>query len=217
MPTVADIEIFDAIEQGTPEWFAIRAGIPTASEFAKLLARGRSGGESEGRRKYLNRLAAEIYMGKPADPEWEGNRHTRRGHELEPEARELYSIATGHAVVQVGFVRNGRKGCSPDGLILGPDGKPAGAVQIKTLLPHLMVAELLLSETRCPPEHKAQVQGEAWICEIEWVDVMMHCPGLPPIIHHEPRDRPYIMGLISAHAQFLEELDAIVERVRARA
>ena len=36
-------EIIDC-EQGTPEWFAARAGIPTASEFSTVLSEGRADG-----------------------------------------------------------------------------------------------------------------------------------------------------------------------------
>src|SRR5690606_8321866 len=36
-------EIID-VQQGTPEWFAARAGIPTASEFSTVMSEGRADG-----------------------------------------------------------------------------------------------------------------------------------------------------------------------------
>ena len=47
-------------EQGSPEWFKARAGIPTASEFHTVLAKGKGGGESLTRKTYLLKLAGEM-------------------------------------------------------------------------------------------------------------------------------------------------------------
>ena len=45
------MEIFD-FPQGSPEWHAIRAGLPTASEFSTVMAKGKTAGsESVTRRK----------------------------------------------------------------------------------------------------------------------------------------------------------------------
>ena len=49
------IEIINC-DQGTPEWFAARVGIPTASRFSDILAKG----EGKTRGRYLRDLAAEI-------------------------------------------------------------------------------------------------------------------------------------------------------------
>ncbi|MEC3912174.1 hypothetical protein U5A82_17345 [Sphingobium sp. CR2-8] len=49
--------------QGTPEWFACRMGIPTASQFSTIMASGRGGGESKTRRTYMLKLAGEILTG----------------------------------------------------------------------------------------------------------------------------------------------------------
>ena len=45
-------------EQGSPEWFSARSGIPTASEFHTVMAKGKGGGESLTRKTYLLKLAA---------------------------------------------------------------------------------------------------------------------------------------------------------------
>jgi len=54
-------------EQGTPEWLAARAGIPTASEFHTVMAVGKNGGKSLTRIAYLNKLAGEILTGEPME------------------------------------------------------------------------------------------------------------------------------------------------------
>lgn len=205
-------EVFPEIEQGTPEWHQIRSGIPTTSEFSAMLASGKGGGESATRKSYLQRLAGEIITGRPSEGGFKGNKDTERGHVQEPEARRLYCFTRDVEVEQVGFIRNGRKGYSPDALV-GSDG----AIEIKSKASHLMVAEIervLAKGTRTPPEFMAQVQGGMWIAEIEWVDMVIYCPGFDPIIHREYRDEAYIRRLIVAHGHFIEELDALVERIR---
>src|SRR6185503_15969852 len=101
----AMLEIFDAIEQGTPEWFQARLGIPTASEFDTVLATGRGGGESKTRRTYLYKLAGEILTGEPMYSFQ--NDHMQRGKEMESEARDMYVFLSDHELRQVGFIRNG--------------------------------------------------------------------------------------------------------------
>ena len=58
------MKIIDCV-QGTSEWHAARAGIPTASEFKTVLReRGVSkGSESVTRRAYINKLAGERITG----------------------------------------------------------------------------------------------------------------------------------------------------------
>lgn len=59
------VEIIN-VEQGTSDWFAARAGIPTASEFHSILAKGKGGQPSATRRKYMIKLATEVLTGKPS-------------------------------------------------------------------------------------------------------------------------------------------------------
>ena len=200
------MEIF-ACEQGSPEWFALRAGIPTASEFAAVLAQGRGGGPSKTRRTYMLKLAGERIMGEPA--EGVTNAHLDRGIAMEPEARAFYSFVTDHTVGPVGFIKSEAGcGCSPDGLI-GDDGM----LEIKTSLPHLL-ADLLLAD-QFPPGHKAQVQGQLWIAEREWCDLIVYWPKMPVFIKRAHRDEKYIDDLARAVEQFQEELDSVVAALRA--
>ncbi len=123
-------------EQGTPEWFAARLGIPTASEFSTVMAKGKDGGKSLTRKTYMLKLAGEILTGEPMESY--SNAHMDRGKEQEAEAREAYELMKDLDCQQVGFIRNGDKGCSPDSLI-GDDG----GLEIKTALPHIQVERLL--------------------------------------------------------------------------
>lgn len=199
------IEIWDC-EQNSADWALARTGIVTASQFKTVLANGRGGGESITRRKYLYTLAGEILTGEPTESY--SNRHMERGHEMEGEARNFYAYLRDEDPQRVGFIRNGRRGASPDSLI-GTDG----ILEIKTAIPSVLI-ELLVKD-QFPPEHKAQTQGQLWIGERDWVDICVYWPGIPPLIKRAGRDEKYISELSSAVDQFTEELDELVEKIRS--
>jgi hypothetical protein len=201
----SDLEVFDC-EQGSPEWFAARCGIPTASEFSTAQAKGRSGSDSVTRRKYLLTLAGEILTGEVAD-KWEGNRHTERGKLLEPEARRAYAFANDCEPQQVGFMKRCGAGASPDSLV-----GDRGLLEIKTKLPHLQLEAL--ESKRLPPEHVAQVQGQLWISGRDWCDFVSYWPGLPIFQIRVHRDEAYIAALSVAVAEFNAEIAAVVNKYR---
>lgn len=199
------MEIFD-FDQGTLEWFKCRAGIPTASMFATVMASGRGGGESKTRAKYMRQVAGEIITGKPMEAY--SNPHLDRGHEMEPEARKRYAFLTDAEIKQVGFIRNGQKGCSPDSLVGG-----SGMLEIKSKLPDLLIE--CIERDGFPPEHKAQCQGGLWVAEREWIDIVVYWPGMPIFIKRAYRDEAYIAEMSRAVSRFNEELAELVERIRA--
>lgn len=197
------IEVLD-FEQGSDEWKAARLGIPTASRFADILAKG----EGKMRRKYLFELAGELMTGEPA--EGFTNAHMERGKAMEAEARDCYAFLTSADPQRVGFVRNGPVGCSPDSLI-GDDG----ALEIKTKLPHLLIEAIERDEF--PPEYKAQCQGVLWVSGRQWVDLVCYWPKMPTFIKRAERDESYINRLAWEVSLFHEDLKALVERLRAMA
>lgn len=192
-------------DQNSPEWFAARAGIPTASEFSTVLAVGKQGGKSVGRVNYLNKLAGEVITGEVEESYT--NPHMERGKIMEDEARDLYTFESGAAPQRVGFVRNGQKGCSPDSLI---DGN--GGLEIKTALAHIQIGRLLKGEL--PSEHRAQVQGSLWVCEREWWDFVSYSPKLPIFTIRVQRDEDYIKKLAAEVDLFNIELQQTVEYIR---
>lgn len=199
------IEIFRDLEQGSDEWRRARAGIVTASEFSTVMAKGKGGAESKTRRTYLMKLAGEILTGEPAESY--SNAHMERGHVMEAEARTLYAFREDVDPEIVGFIRNGPKGCSPDSLI-----GAAGMMEAKSKLPHLHLECLLRDDM--PPEHVAQVQGQLWVAEREWCDLVVYWPGLPLVVRRAYRDEAYIRTLAEAVDVFNADLAEIVEKVR---
>lgn len=198
--------IISNCDQGGEEWFRTRAGIPTASMFKVILMNGRNGEKSVTRRKYMLTLAGERITGEPA--ETYSNAHMERGKVMEAEARSYYEFMAGLGCTQVGFIRNGDKGCSPDSLI-----GDVGLLEIKTALPSILIDMILKDEF--PPEHKAQTQGQLWVTEREFVDLIVYWPNLPPLIKRAYRDGAYISDLAAAVDQFNDELSAVVEKIKA--
>lgn len=189
-------------EQGSAEWHAARLGIPTASRFSDVLAKG----EGKTRGKYLRELAGEIIAGA-VEPDTYSNGHMERGKLLEDEARNLYSYMNDVEPQIVGFIRNGRAGASPDSLIGN-----VGGLEIKTALQHIQVERL--QRGTLPPEHKAQVQGSLWITGREWWDFVSYAPKMPLLVCRVPRDDAYIAELARAVEAFNEELDSVVNSIR---
>jgi hypothetical protein len=192
-------------EQGTPEWFAARAGIPTASEFHTVMAVGPKGGKSLTRVAYLNKLAGEVLTGEPMGSYSNGD--MERGKLMEDEARDLYAFQNGVDPQRVGFVRNGEKGASPDSLI-GDNG----GLEIKSAAAHIQIARLL--DGGLPSEHKAQVQGSLWVCEREWWDFCSYCPKLPLLQVRVFRDEEYIKKIANEVDLFNVELGQTVDYIR---
>lgn len=187
--------------QNSPEWMEARRGIPTASAFAKILAKG----EGKTRRRYMLDLASERLTGAIADSYT--NDHMERGHVMEEEARNMYAFRCDMDPQRVGFIRRDdvRAGASPDSL-LGNDG----LLEIKTKLGALQLDVLELD--RLPPEHVAQVQGQLWVSGRDYCDFVSYWPRLPLFVKRVERDHAYIAKLQQAVADFNGELDALVAK-----
>ena len=198
------VEYIDC-EQGSPEWYIARLGLPTASRFADVLSKGKGSAESLTRARYLRTLAAEIISGEPGES-FETDA-MRRGKAMEAEARRFYAFMHDAEPELVGFIRNGDKGCSPDALL-----DSEGLLEIKTKRGDILIDVLLRDEL--PPEHKAQVQGSLWVAERGWLDFVAYWPGLPLFVKRCYRDQAYIDVLADEVARFNDELAEIVERVR---
>ena len=185
--------------QGSPEWFTARLGIPTASNFGKILTAG--GKASTSRKTYADKLLAEWLAGKPVD-QMETTAWMQRGNELEQQARDNYEFETGNEVDQIGFVYldvKRKAGCSPDGYV-GEDG----LIEIKCPKASSLVGYY---GKPCPSKYVPQVQGQLWICEREWCDFYAYHPDLLPCIIRVERDEKYIKLLAEAVAEFNEYLD----------
>lgn len=200
------MQIITDIQQGTPEWLALRLGIVTCSELDCLLVNGKGeAGFGAGAFTYMNTLIGERITGELADP-FTGNRHTERGHELEGAARTLYEDREEVKTTQVGIILNHGIGYSPDSLVLED-----GLTEIKTKLPKLQVEVILGGDI--PKEHIAQCQGGLWVSEREWIDFVCYWPGMPLFIKRAYRDEAMIRKLSERVKTFYEILEDRMNQV----
>ncbi len=93
------MEIINVI-QGSPEWWAARAGVPTASEFGRISTPA-TGKLAAGRTSYQAELVAEGLGWRKT--EFRGSPDIERGHALEAEARSWAALAIGEDIEEVGF------------------------------------------------------------------------------------------------------------------
>lgn len=202
------IEIFD-VPQRSPEWLDIRKGIPTSSMFGAVMAGLKTGKDSKTRDNYMRKLAGEILSDIPMESH--SNDEMERGVAQEPELRARYSFMHDAEIAEVGFIRSGNKGCSPDGLI-GKDGM----LEIKSAAPHVMI-EILL-DGGVPARHLPQVQGNLWVAERAWIDVVIgSAPKMPLFVERVYRNENYIKTIAGAVSDFNAELREMVKKIEALA
>lgn len=194
-------------EQGSAEWFALRKGVPTSSEFHRIVTP--TGKLSTQARKYAFYLIAETLLNRSLETisslEW-----VERGKELEPEAARMYEFQHEVTTERVGFITSddGRIGCSPDRLIVG---RSAG-LEIKCPAPQTHVCYMLEGFGL---DYVPQVQGQLYVGEFEYVTRMSYHPEMPPYMERTNRDEAYIKKLVAALDEFCEIRDKMLEQAKA--
>jgi len=175
-------------EQGTEEWYQARLGIATASEFSKVITS--EGKTSTSLNDYAFTLASELLT----EVQEEGYINTTmlRGTELEEEARQAYIEHTLETIEQVGFIKQGSYGYSPDGLV-GSEG----LIEIKC--PTQKVHTKYLYNKSLPSQYKAQVQGGLLVTGRKWCDFISYNPNFIEkrrlLIVRVTRDEAFIKAL----------------------
>jgi len=194
------------VQQGTPEWMEIRMGIPTASEFKKILKA--NGEPSASREKYMQELAYERLTGRVANPFTLSA--FKRGKEMEPESRSTFESEFFVEVKEVAFVygdENKRYGCSPDGLIYDD-----GGFETKDALPHIQLERL--KKNRIPTEHFHQLQGCLFTTHREYWWFRSYCRGMRPLNIKVERNEKFIKLLEARLKEFCDELDSFVRKCK---
>jgi len=202
--------IIHDVTQGSDAWHKLRAGIPTASEFSKLITA--NGDNSKSMFDYARVLAAEKYAGHAVDG-WEGNRYTDRGKELEDHARNEYEFRMGVECQEVGFVTDDLKryGCSPDRFI-----DDDGVLEIKCQIAkeHIKSLEYWEKHGKPPTTYIAQTQGEMFVCERKWVDLMFYHPDLPDLVIRQTPDAELVHALERQLAAVEAERNIVLKFLR---
>ena len=199
------------IEQGSPEWFALRAGKVTASRVADILAKTKTG-PSASRQNYLIELALQRTTGiiqesyTNASMEW--------GTQTEPQARVAYEVNTNNFVDQVAFIDHPSIawfGCSPDGLV-----SDRGLVEIKC--PNSATHWEYFKSKEPPKKYFIQMQAQMAVSGRDWCDFISFDPRMPDrsqlLIVQVPRDPEFILFMETEIKQFLSEVEVEVNLMK---
>ena len=202
------------LPQGSAEWLALRAGKVTASRIADVMAKIKTG-EAAARRDYRAQLVAEILTGKPQDDGYVSP-EMAWGIDQEPLARSAYELHKDVLVDQIGFVLHPtieRAGASPDGFseVIGLEIKcPKTATHLQYLLDGVATAK-----------YQPQMLWQMACMGTEATDFVSFDPRLPAhlqlFVVRFPRDDKRIADMETEVKALLAEVDATIEKLRARA
>jgi len=195
------------VEQGSPEWLAMRLGKLTASRMADAIANP----ETAARKNYIAQLVAERLTGQVAESFC--NDAMRWGTEHEPIARAEYEMLTGNDVDLIDFVDHPELewcGASPDGLILD-----LGLVEIKC--PNTATHIDYLLGQKPPAKYIPQMALQLLCTGREWCDFVSYDPRMPEkhqlfIVRYQPND---LSKYQDAAAMFLDDVAKTIERLES--
>jgi hypothetical protein len=196
------------VVQGTTEWAMARVGIPTASQFHRIIT-PKTLKFSEQATGYAHELIAEQVLRVPLDNATSG--FMERGKEWEKSAIAHYALQRDVVKMEpIGFVlRDDRRvGCSPDHFV-----DDDGLLEIKTPNAANHISYLLDDQGI---GYRAQVQGQLWICERDWCDTESYNPEMPAALVRQYRDDMFIAALSKAVDQFLGMMDDMKAKLIAR-
>jgi hypothetical protein len=214
--------IYHNVEQGSDFWFELRKGIPTASNFGRILTPKTMKVSASGI-KYAQELVGErLCKIPPEGVESATTRAMKWGTLCEQQARAFYCMDVGQDVFNGGFCLSddGRFGASPDALIgLKLPGEHSdfasteGCLELKcpqagTQIEYLCAGVL-------PDDYKCQVHGQLIVTGAKWVDFLSYCPGLPEFkIRVEPD--AFTDALRKALDTWYRDFEALCERFGAK-
>lgn len=191
-------------EQGSPEWIDARLGIPTASQFHRILT-PRTMRLSASSAAYAHELLAEEMLGHPIDEQ--ESQFMMRGSQMERDAVRFYEYTQDVTTTEAGLILrdDGLTGCSPDRLI-GEDG----GLEIKCYAAANHVAALLKADAELA---RAQIQGCLWITGRKYWDRLSYNPELPSVITRHGRDDEFIKALAEAVNGFVAFLESCRQKL----
>jgi len=190
--------IYHDIKQNTEDWYTLRFGKATSSNFAKIAANEGKPFGKPAIEYALKTVLESISMESVTDSF--SNGWMEQGHEREPVAALKYEDEPFNTVLNGGFCQHEKManiGCSPDGLVFDDNG----GIEIKC--PKFSTHYATLKRNSFDPTYKWQLIGNMWICELDWIDFVSYCPEFPKnkelFIHRLDRN-DYI-----AELKYLEE------------
>lgn len=201
------------IEQGSPEWHALRCGKVTASRIADVMAKTKAG-PSAMRANYMAQLIAERLTGTVA--EGYTNAAMQHGIDTEAEARSAYCFYQSAEVELVGFIDHpeiSMSGASPDGLV-----GSAGLVEIKCPNTATHIETLLGGSV--PSKYVHQMRWQMACTGRQWCDFVSYDPRMPEnmrlFVRRIEQEVEPVAEITAEVRKFLAELDERVSSLQAK-
>ena len=208
---------FEPLEHRSDDWHKTRLGMPTASQFHRIVTPGgkaRIPARSKSAEAYMAELIAEKIFGYSMQKDISDLPAVRWGNQYEPEAAGMLAdilAGEGATLAPGGFFSDDREryGASPDRIVISGNKRELVEIKCPYLIPN-HVANLLFDDD----DHRVQMQGQLMVSGYDAVHFFSYHPLCPP--HHQvvKRDNDFIAGMRKIIEQFCDEL--VVERSRAR-
>jgi hypothetical protein len=210
-------------DQRSERWEKLKLGIPSASAFNRIwtpkqkpTATGRApkyphGRESDQWETYAHELLYERSTGEKEAEEYRGP-WMIQGEEREPDAVQWYELSKSVDTQACGFVTTDdwKIGCSPDRLV-----GDSGLVEFKSPKGATHIGYFIKGEGSIDQKYWVQLQGQLYVSERDWVDIVSYHPKLVAlrVCIRVFRDEDYIAALAEGLRGFSHYLDEISARL----
>ena len=194
--------IHTQLEQGSDEWFAVKAGKVSASKAKDLMAKP----STAAYQNLIYKIAAEKATGQYINDGYVSYA-MQRGTDLEQEARETFEFLTGHDVETVGFIETDDwTGCSPDGLV------GVAGLEIKCPLAHTHARYLYKGDI--PAEYVLQVQFSLMITGFNLWHFFSYHPAMRPLhIEVKPIKKNH-SEIEQRLVEFKKEVEKVIQKLK---
>ena len=199
-----------SLEPGSAAWLGVRLGIPTASQFPRVLTPATRKFSNQSRRDAFALVAEKLLNMSLGGLDY--IEHIQRGKDLEPDAVRMFTASTDLQTVPIGFLTTDdmRIGATPDRRILGGGASAYLECKCPKAETHL---EYLIDGFGA--DYMPQVQGQAFVGEADWVMRWSYHPMMPPKLERTDRDDGFIADLRAALDEFCDMRDEIERKARA--
>ena len=199
MPVLHDVA------QYSEDYDRLKIGIPTSSNFHKIITP--QGKPSKQWREYACVLIAERILQQRI--EFYNSPVMERGLIVEAEAADWYEFDHDVTVQRIGFITDDERtmGCSPDRLV-----GDAGLLEIKAPLPQTQVGYWISGELS--ERFRPQLQGQLYITQRSWVDILCWHDVLPKLIMRVEPDEKFIKALGRELRIFNYFVEGVMEKIR---
>ena len=193
------------VDQGTPEWDALRLGIVTASVVGQLVTPSTIKPARNTETRALTALLAAERITGWTDPTYVGA-DMERGWDDEPRAIEAYEQHRGVTVDSLGFMTRDdwgfTIGYSPDGLV-----NKDGCVEVKSRRPKKHLQTILADAV--PAENYAQIQCALLVSGRDWCDYISYCGGMRLWVKRVEPDPRWQNAIVEATRALEDAIDGM--------